>query len=459
MEQFCCVVLAAGQGKRMNSQKPKVLHPVLEKPMIDWVTDAAKKAGAQELCVVCGHQKEQLLAHLGQSVHTVLQEQQLGTGHAVQMAESFLQAHRGEQVVILSGDVPLLSPEVLSGLFHAHLQSGAKATVLTGKLPDPTGYGRILKDESGAVCAIVEQKDATPEQLQIGEINAGIYCFSVDTLLAALGELCCENAQREYYLTDTISVIRRAGGRIGSFCCENTAQLLGVNDRIQLQEVQQTARLAILRRLMLGGVTVMDSATTFVGPDVTIGPDTVLHPGVELFGSTAVGSNCVIGQGSQLRDTAVGDNTTINCSVLLRCTVGSDTTVGPFAYLRPGTNVGDHARIGDFVEVKNSNIGRGTKVSHLTYIGDSDVGEDCNFGCGTVTVNYDGKAKYRTTIGNRAFIGCNVNLIAPVCVHDDSYIAAGSTITDDVEPFALAIARARQVTKPDWVKKQEGKKQ
>jgi len=458
MKNFSCVILAAGKGTRMKSDRPKVLMPVLGKPMLDWVIDAAKEAGAASVCVVAGHMEELVRAHTGARADIAVQREQLGTGHAVMMAADFIENNRGGAVIVLSGDTPLITGDTIAALFNAHTEQGNAATVLTARLPDPTGYGRIIRGADGSVEKIVEHRDATPEQIKIDEINSGIYCFEPGALLSALDGLGTDNAQGEYYLTDTLSIIKGGGGRVGALTASDFEEITGVNDRIQLNAATAAAKERIAKKLMLSGVTVCDINSTEISPECVISPDVTIMPATILRGRCVIGPGCVIGPSTQLTDVTVGENTTVNQSVALKCTIGSNTSVGPFAYIRPDSAVGDRVKVGDFVEVKNSSIGDGTKISHLTYVGDSDVGENVNFGCGTVTVNYDGKKKHRTTIGDNAFIGCNTNLIAPVRVGDDAYTAAGSTITEDVPSGALAIARERQVNIKGWVKKREVEK-
>lgn len=448
MDGFSLVVLAAGHGKRMKSESSKVVHRVCGKEMVNCVLSAGREAGCESAAVVVGHQKEQVIAAVGGAAEIAEQAQQLGTGHAVMQARSFIA--RSANVLIISGDTPLITPQTLKAAMEAHLACGSSATVLTTVLPCADGYGRIVRSPDNSVERIVEHKDASAGELKIKEINSGIYCFESKALLDALSHLKADNAQGEYYLTDTLAIIRENGGRIDAFTVEDSAQLLGVNDRVQLAAAEALMRERINRRHMLDGVTIIDPSSTYIGADVRIGTDTVVYPGTVLEGKTVIGRNVLIGQNCRLVNAEIGDGVDIWTSTIIDSSVDEGTHVGPYAYIRPGTAVGKGCKVGDFVELKKASIGDGTKLSHLTYVGDAEVGRNVNFGCGTVVVNYDGKKKYKTTIGDNAFIGCNTNLVSPVTVNDGAYIAAGSTITDEVPEGALAIARARQVIKQNW---------
>lgn len=450
MQELVTVILAAGAGTRMKSAKAKVAHEVCGKPMLNWVMDAADGAGSSQTIVVVGHQAEQVRALTQADTFTVTQEQQLGTGHAVQMAQPLLEDLNGS-VMVLCGDTPLITPETLEAAVAAHRDSGNDVTVITAEVPDPTGYGRILRDAAGHITAIVEQKDATQEQRAVREINSGMFIFEVHALLGALNGLSNNNNQNEYYLTDTIALIREDNGRAGAFLISDPLEIMGVNDRSQLAEAEAILSRRLVRMHMKNGVTFHAPESSFLHADVSIGSDTVVMPGCCLLAGTRIGSGCLIGPNASIRDAHIGDGTHVVASHVNESTVGRDSKIGPFAYLRPGSLIGDHVKIGDFVEIKKSVIGDETKISHLTYIGDADVGKNVNFGCGVVVVNYDGKEKHRTTVGDNAFVGCNVNLVSPVKVADNAYIAAGSTITEDVPAYALAIARSRQTVINDWV--------
>ncbi|MGI6029987.1 MAG: bifunctional UDP-N-acetylglucosamine diphosphorylase/glucosamine-1-phosphate N-acetyltransferase GlmU [Eubacteriales bacterium] len=451
----CGIILAAGKGTRMKSNDPKVLCQLLFKPLVGWVMDASRKAGMEDLCVVTGHGRQQVMQALEGQCEFAVQEQQLGTGHAVMQCREFLRRHQGDTVVILSGDTPLIEAKTLAELCRQHEEQQASATVLAGRLDNPFGYGRILRDEQGNVTGIVEQKDATPAQQQVKEINSGIYAFQAEELLQTLDLLTNDNAQGEYYLTDTIGILVSQGKRVRAMVCEDSQQIMGINDRAQLYEAAQVAKERILTHWMKEGVTIYDKASTYIAPDAQIGPDTHIYPSTIIKAGVTIGEGCVIGPNTQLERMTIGSHTTVNASVASDSTIGDRVQVGPFAYIRPGSRIGNDIKVGDFVEVKNSTIGDGTKISHLTYIGDSDFGGGINVGCGTVTVNYDGKRKFRTVVEDHAFIGCNTNLVAPVTVREGAYIAAGSTITDEVPEKSLAIARARQINKTGWKKREE----
>ena len=448
MMKFHCVILAAGMGTRMKSDTPKVLHKICGKTLVEWVLKAAKGAGVENSCVIVGHKAQMVKDALGEQCEFAEQTEQKGTGHAVMQARDFIKKNGGV-IMILTGDAPLVSEDMLKNAMDTHIKSGCDATFITAVFDNPSGYGRIVRAGDGSVLKIVEEKDATDEEKKICEINAGMYIFDSRTLLESLDCLEPNNAQGEYYLTDTLEIILKNGGRVGAFVTGQD-EIKGINDRIQLAEAEKLMQARINKWHMKNGVTVMLPETVIIEDGVEIGSDSIIYPNVIIKSGTKIGRHCSIGSGTQIENSVIADGVEILNSVLLDCSVGSGTHVGPFAYLRPDTHVGENVRVGDFVELKNSNIGDGTKISHLTYVGDSDVGKRVNFGCGTVTVNYDGAKKYRTKIGDDCFIGCNTNLVAPVTVEDGGYTAAGSTITDTVPENALAIARARQVNKTEW---------
>lgn len=447
--KFQSVIMAAGMGTRMKSQTPKVLHKICGKPLVEWVIKAAAEAGAEKSCVIIGHKAEDVKAVLGGKCEFALQAEQNGTGHAIMQAADFISKNSGH-TVILCGDAPLVTADTVKNAIEAHIKDECSATVITAVLDNATGYGRIIRDADGNVLKIVEHKDATDDERKINEVNSGMYIFENEALLAALDKLTPNNAQGEYYLTDTLEILLESGKKIGGYPVENMDEIRGINDRVQLAEAEKVMQKRINEVHMRNGVTMILPETIIIEDDVEIGNDTVIYPNVIIKSGTKIGKNCIIGSNTQITKSEIADGVNIQSSVLLECSIGEGTTVGPFAYIRPNTHVGKSARIGDFVELKNSNIDDGTKVSHLTYVGDSDVGKRVNFGCGTVTVNYDGKKKYRTTIGDDCFIGCNTNLVAPVTVENGGYTAAGSTITDTVPENNLAIARARQVNKETW---------
>ena len=446
------VVLAAGQGKRMKSKLYKVLHPVCGKPMVGHVLDTVKATGCERSIVIVGHGAEAVQAYLGEKAEYVLQEVQLGTGHAVKQAKDLLGNEEGTTIVIC-GDTPLVTRETLEGLMALHEQRKAAATVLTAVMDQPTGYGRIIRGEDGGVLKIVEQKDCTPEEDAVSEINTGTYCFDNSKLFAALDKVTNSNNQQEYYLTDVIGILRTQGEIVLGYQANDPAESIGVNDRLALSEAEGHMRQRINRQHMLNGVTIIDPSSTYIGSDVSIGSDTILYPGTLLKGTTVIGDNCEIGPASEIEDCQILDGAVIKHSVLCQAQVGARTTVGPFAYLRPGAVLGDEVKIGDFVEIKNATIGDGSKVSHLSYVGDATVGRNVNVGCGAITVNYDGYNKARTEIQDDAFIGSNVNLIAPVTVGKGAFVVAGSTITRSVSENDLAIARVRQENKPGYAEK------
>ncbi|MGE5553013.1 MAG: bifunctional UDP-N-acetylglucosamine diphosphorylase/glucosamine-1-phosphate N-acetyltransferase GlmU [Betaproteobacteria bacterium] len=446
-----CIILAAGLGTRMKSCRPKVLHRVAGQPMLRYVLEAAAKLGVERPIVVVGHGAEQVEEAIGSGVEYVRQEEQLGTGHAVLQARERLAKLEGD-LLVLYGDTPLLKAATLSEFVRFHQQEKADASVLTAILPDPTGYGRIVREpETGAVLRIVEEKDASSVEKTYREINTGIYCFALSMLLPALAKLRPTNAQGEYYLTDVIALIREAGGKVVALSAGDPEEIQGVNSREQLAAVEAVVRREKNRALMASGVTIMDPASTFVDAGVEIGRDTVLLPFTWLEGKTRIGENCVVGPQVRLRDSELGDRVEVQFSVLDQAQVGRDVNIGPFAYLRPGSRVEDGAKVGDFVEIKNSRVGAGSKVPHHSYIGDAEIGAGVNIGAGTITCNYDGVRKHRTVIEDRCFIGANTNLVAPVRVGEGAYVASGSTITDDVPPGALGVARGRQRNVEDWV--------
>lgn len=447
MGDFTAIILAAGMGTRMKSEIPKVLHKVCAKEIVSWVRDAAKGAGADTVAAVVGHKAEMVEDALKDSVCYALQKEQKGTGHAVMQAEKYI---TDGKVIVLNGDTPLITSEMIKKAIAFHENEKNAATVITAVFEDASGYGRIVRNADGNVIKIVEDKDADEKEKEIREINSGMYVFDAKTLAAALKKIKPNNAQGEYYLTDTLEIILSEGGKIGAYVVEDNDEIRGINDRVQLAEAEHIMQQRINHAHMKNGVTFILPETTIVEDNVEIGRDTVIYPGAIIKSGTKIGANCTIGMNTQIDNSVIADNVNILSSVLIDAEVDSGTTVGPFAYLRPNSKVGKNVRVGDFVEIKNSTVDDGTKISHLTYVGDSDVGKRVNFGCGTVTVNYDGKKKYRTKIGDDCFIGCNTNLVAPVTVEDGGYTAAGSTITDTVPEQSLAIARARQVVKKEW---------
>lgn len=442
------LILAAGKGTRMKSKLPKVLHKVDGKPMLQHVIDAAKKAGSSREVVVIGS-GAQLVEETISGVEFALQEEQLGTGHAVLSARKNFADSKGT-VLILCGDTPLLTSKLLKNFTNAHESNDCAATVLTAEMPDPTGYGRVLHGSDNTFRKIVEEKDATDDEKKIREVNAGCYCFDVQKLFAALDKVTNNNAQGEYYLPDVLTILKDAGEKVCTFRAEYCEETLGINSRVQLAAANTVLRMRKERELMESGVTIVDLNTTFIDADVEIGQDTIIYPNTYIEGATKIGTDCQIGPNVRFVNMTVGNNVTVHFSYCHDAAIDNDVTLGPYVHVRPGSKISDRVKVGNFVEIKNSNIGKGSKLPHLQYIGDTDMGEGVNIGCGTVTCNYDGKKKYRTKIGNNAFIGCNTNLVAPVDVGDGAYIAAGSTITKDVPKNNLAVARARQTNITGW---------
>ena len=451
---FTSVILAAGMGTRMKSKMPKVLHTVCGKPLSKWVIDASKAAGADKVCAVVGHKAETVKEVLGDVCEFALQAEQKGTGHAVMQAIDVIKNSKGE-VVILNGDTPLITAETINKAIEYHKNNDNQATVITAILDDATGYGRIVRDNDGSVLKIVEQKDASEEEKKINEVNSGMYVFDAQSLVYALDKITPNNAQGEYYLTDTLEILLSAGKKIGGYAISDNDEIRGINDRVQLNEAEKIMQKRINEYHMRNGVTMRNPESVYIEDGVEIGNDTEICQNVTIKSGTKIGSDCVIGSGSMLDRAVIHDGVDVLSSVILESEVDEGTHVGPFAYIRPNCHVGKEVKVGDFVELKNSNIDDGTKISHLTYIGDSFVGKRVNFGCGTVTCNYDGKKKYRTTIGDDCFVGCNTNFVSPINVGDGVYIAAGSTITEDIPENSLSIARARQVNKEGWKDKRK----
>ncbi|MDP5276945.1 bifunctional UDP-N-acetylglucosamine diphosphorylase/glucosamine-1-phosphate N-acetyltransferase GlmU [Chengkuizengella axinellae] len=446
------IVLAAGKGTRMKSKKHKVLHPLCGKPMVGHVIDVLKGVDSSRIVTIIGHGGEEVRSYLGDQVEYVLQEEQLGTGHAVMQAKPLLKDQEGITIVTYA-DAPLITPESLKKFIEAHKESQAAATILTAELDNPYGYGRIVRGSQNEVTSIVEQKDCSPVEREIKEINTGTYCVDNKKLFNALDLVTNNNVQGEYYLTDIIRILKQQNEKIEGHILEDANESFGINDRVQLADAEKIMRGRILKEHMRNGVTIIDPSNTYVDSGVTIGMDTTLMPGTKISENAQIGSSCTIGPQSEINNTKIGDYVTIKQSVVVDSTVGNHTTVGPFAYLRPGSNIGEHVKIGDFVEIKNATIDDHSKVSHLSYVGDAKVGQNVNIGCGAVTVNYDGFKKHLTEIEDEAFVGSNVNLIAPIKVGKGSYVVAGSTLTEDIEADSVAIARVKQTTKEGYASK------
>lgn len=439
----------------MKSGTSKVLHEIFHKPLVYYPIEAARYAGAQEVCLVVGHKSEEVMKTFGDTVKYALQAERLGTGHAVMQAMDFI-GDDGE-ILVLYGDTPLITAQTIEKMLAFHRKKKNAVTVLSALVDDPTGYGRIVRDESKHFVKIVEQKDATDEEKRITEINGGMYVFEAKHLKSALSKITNNNKQQEYYLTDTIEILLHEGYNVDAIAIMNPDDILGVNSREQLAQATAIMKQRINRKHMDNGVTLIDPHHTYIDPEVEIGQDTVIEPGCIIEGNTSIGEKCLIGYNTKIRNCKVGNSVAIESSMLIDSQIDEGCHIGPFAYIRPNSHIGAKVKIGDFVEIKNATIGEGTKVSHLTYIGDADVGCDVNFGCGTVVVNYDGEKKHRTIIKDHAFIGCNTNLVSPVVIEENVYTAAGSTITQDVPKNSLAIARARQEIKPEWVTKKRQK--
>jgi len=447
------IILAAGKGTRMKSHLPKVLHKVCGKFMVQYVINGIKKAGITQILTVVGHEGDMVRQALDDDgIAYVVQDPQLGTGHAVMQALSCIQENEAT-LLVACGDTPLIKAETFEKFLNHHRNSGAVCSILSTKPADPSGYGRVVRNSRLSVEKIVEHRDATSEELLINEINTGTYCFDLKNLRKAVNELKPNNSQGEYYLTDTVGYFVDRGLPVEAYVVEDYYETIGINSRIQLADAEKILRRRKILSLMDQGVTVVDPDTTFVDEDVAVGQDTIIEPFTFLRGKTTVGSNCLIGPQSDIKDCVIGDNAYITRSVLVESSVGGNCIIGPFAYLRPGTVLGRKVKVGDFVEVKNATVGDESKIPHLSYVGDAQVGSNVNIGCGTITCNYDGKFKHRTIIKDRAFIGSNTNLVAPVEVGEGAMTGAGSTITKNVPPEDLALGRCRQVNLSGWAGK------
>jgi bifunctional UDP-N-acetylglucosamine pyrophosphorylase/glucosamine-1-phosphate N-acetyltransferase len=456
MPDIHVVILAAGQGTRMKSRLPKVLHPIAGRPMIEHVLRTAESVSPATVTLIVGHRADIVRDRLKgwARLQYALQEPQLGTAHALQQAEPVLAGRTGT-IVLLSGDVPVLRPEALRRLVETHQTAGAAATVMTANIERPYGYGRIVRTE-GRIARIVEERDASPAERQIREINSGIYAFDLAPLFDALRGIASQNAQGEFYLTDLIAIYRRRKLPVETLVNERPHEIRGINSRTELAEVSRIVRQTKNEELMAAGVTIVDPLTTYIDPDVQVGPDTVIHPGVLLEGQTRIGAACEIQAHVRIVDSEIGDQVTVNnFCLIVGAQVAAGAQVGPFAHLRPETRVGEKARIGNFVELKKTTLGPGSKANHLSYLGDATIGANVNVGAGTITCNYDGERKHPTIIEDGAFIGSDSQLIAPVRVGKGAYVGAGSSITEDVPPGALGIARGRQSNVEGWVERKK----
>jgi len=454
------LILAAGPGTRMRSNTPKVLHTLAGRSMLSHSLHAVAKVAPRHLVVVLGHDHQrieplvtELADTLGRTVDVALQDRPQGTGHAVLCGLSALPDDYAGVVVVTSGDTPLLDADTLAGLIATHGAGSAAATVLTTTLSDPAGYGRILRTQDNEVMGIVEHTDATPSQREIREVNAGVYAFDITALRSALSRLSANNAQQELYLTDVVAILRGDGRTVHAQHVADSALVAGVNNRVQLAELGAELNRRIVAAHQMSGVTVVDPATTWIDVDVTIGRDTVIHPGTQLLGRTRVGGRCVVGPDTTLTDVSVGDGASVVRTHGASSSIGDGATVGPYTYLRPGTALGSDGKLGAFVETKNSNIGTGTKVPHLTYVGDADIGEHSNIGASSVFVNYDGESKWRTTVGSHVRTGSDTMFVAPVTVGDGAYTGAGTVVREDVPPGALAVSAGPQRNIEGWVQR------
>ena len=455
MSQVTAVILAAGEGKRMRSRQPKVLHPLCGRPLIAYPLRTAR-ALADRIVMVVGPNADAVVELAGSDVRAVVQRERLGSGHAVQQAR----AECGDgSILVLPGDMPLLSVETIGRLVDHHRKSRAAATVLTAVISAPQGYGRVVR-RGGRVKRIVEDRDATAAEKKIAEVNTSVYCFEASRLWRALGQVRADNDQGEYYLTDVIGILARAGARVEAVVAPDPGEAAGVNDRKQLAAVAAVQRRRILDRLMESGVTILDPASTYIEDTVAIEPDTTIHPHVTIEGPSTIAGECVVGYGCHVSASRIAAGVTLLPYCVIReSAIDEAATLGPFCHLRPLAHVGPKAKIGNFVELKKSTIGRGSKVPHLSYIGDATVGDGVNVGAGTITCNYDGVSKHETKIGDRAFIGTNTSLVAPITVGEGAYIGAGSTITKDVPPGALAVGRAQQFVKEGWAARKAKKRE
>ena len=454
--QLAIVIMAAGKGTRLKSARPKVLHEVGGKSLLAHVIKAASQVvPPNDIFVIVGHQAEQVQAAVAATgVQFIVQAEQHGTGHAIQTAQGSVYGY--ENILVLSGDVPLITTQTILALRDFHLQERAAMTILSAEPADPVGYGRILRDDphKPEIKAIIEQKELSPQQMQLTEINSGIYAFASKPLFAHIGQLQSDNKQGEYYLTDMAGLLVEAGERVIALVARSAVEVLGANTIEEMMDLDAALNLRKARELMRAGVTIFRPETSVIGGDVTVGPDTMLEPYVQLLGHTTVGSGCRIRSYSVIEDTTIGNNVTIrNGSIIAQSEIANGAIIGPYSHVRPESVIGEGAHVGNFVETKKMHLGEGAKANHLSYLGDAEIGAHTNIGAGTITCNYDGVAKHRTTIGENAFIGSDSTLVAPIAIGNGAYVAAGSTLTEDVPEDALALGRARQTTKPDWAKR------
>lgn len=448
------IILAAGEGTRMKSKTPKVLHKICGKPILQYVINASKGANVDENYCIVGHGGEEVKEQIKDSnivfkTQPIGEEFPYGTGYAVMQALDYIKDD--STVVILYGDTPLITDKTIKNLIKYHKENGYDGTVLTAFLDNPTGYGRIIRDEKNHILKIVEHKDANEEEVKINEINSGIYCFDGKLLKYALGKIDNNNAQGEYYVTDVITILREENHKVGAYVIQDPVEIHGINSKVQLAFCEKIMRKRINERYMDEGITIINPENTYIENDVIIGKDSIIYPGAILVGDTVIGEDCIIGENSRIENSNIGNRVEIYSSTISESKIDDDCHIGPYAHLRPNSHLCKNVKIGNFVEVKNSTIGDNSKAGHLAYIGDADVGKGVNIGCGAIFVNYNGDSKFRSIVEDDAFIGSNSNLVAPVIVRKRGYIAAGSTITDEVEEGSLSIARARQVNKSNWV--------
>lgn len=446
------VVLAAGQGTRMKSDLYKVLHPIGGRPMVLHVINHLESLQLKKIATVVGYGAEDVISAIGKRSEFVTQAEQLGTGHAVMQAEELLGSLDGTTLVVC-GDTPLITSETFDALLEHHEKSSAKATILTAKAPNPTGYGRVIRNDQGEVERIVEEADAKEIERRVDEINTGTYCFDNKALFNALKQVSNDNSQGEYYLTDVIEILKNNKEKVEAYLTFDFDETIGINDRVALAKAEAIFKRRINEGYMKKGVTIIDPEHTYIGPDVDIERDVVIYPGTIISGHTKIKAKAKIGPHSEIQNCTIGEETIITQSVVKDSVIGNRNYIGPYAHIRPESSLSDEVEIGNFVELKKASIGKGTKAGHLSYIGDAHVGSNVNFGCGTITVNYDGKEKHKSNVADHAFIGCNSNLIAPVSIGEGAYVAAGSTITKDVPGESLSIGRARQVNKEGYATK------
>lgn len=450
------LILAAGKGTRFKSDKIKLLHPLMGKPMLQLVVDSIERLRPERIHIVVGYQKDLVQNSLtGQAIDFIFQKEQLGTAHAVLVAKTVLQKEMDNDLLIMNGDLPLIRSETLKPMIRFHREKTHSLTFLTTDLDDPTGFGRVILSEDKTQ-KIIEEKDATPAQRKMKEVNVGIYLFRVRDLLKGLSQVSNKNKKGEYYLTDMIEILSRSGRKVGTYKIRNAEEIVGINDRFELARAIDVLRLRKIRSLTEKGVTVCDPGATWIDMDVKVGRDTVIYPSVILEGETVIGSHCTLYPYVHLIDTRVGKRVKLlSSSMIEQCVIHDDARVGPFTHLRPKTIIRQGAKVGNFVEMKNTDFGRGSKAGHLTYLGDADIQRDVNIGAGTITCNYDGTRKSKTRIEAGAFIGSGTELIAPVKIGKKAYVGAGSTITKNVSPEALAVSRSRQVEKPGWARRKK----